>query len=318
MFSLLTGFLTAAFCCGRVPDGASSPAKFEWDSITPSDLLEFHECYQGLQCARLVLPMDWLNASNERTVVIAITKLPAVVHDEDPSFGGTVFSQPGGPGVPGTLYTRNRARKMRDILDIPGRKHYEIIGFDPRGMGHSLPRIDCFPGALRSMWDLEFRTMSDLDVGHTAHAIRIAAAKADGSQCDKVHGDFLAYVGTPNVARDMLAILDGVQELKDRNMRVHHRQQVEVGGLQPVERLELRAATQASDVYGGHEVTAVPRLQYIGISYGTLLGNYFASIFPGRVGRMVLDGIVDADDKVSQGKSCNLPNDFQRSNKCLP
>ena len=31
-------------------------------------------------------------------------------------------------------------------------------------------------------------------------------------------------------------------------------------------------------------------------SYGTILGNYFASLFPGRVGRLVLDGVSNADD----------------------
>ncbi|KAJ4150242.1 hypothetical protein LMH87_011000 [Akanthomyces muscarius] len=43
----------------------------------------------------------------------------------------------------------------------------------------------------------------------------------------------------------------------------------------------------------------VPRLQYIGFSYGTVLGNYFASLFPERVSRMVLDGVVDSYDYAS-------------------
>lgn len=39
-----------------------------------------------------------------------------------------------------------------------------------------------------------------------------------------------------------------------------------------------------------------PDLQYFGHSYGSVLGNYFASMFPGRVGRMLVSAIVDADD----------------------
>ncbi len=44
--------------------------------------------------------------------------------------------------------------------------------------------------------------------------------------------------------------------------------------------------------------TALPRLQYYGMSYGTFIGNTFASMFPGRVGRMILDAVVDAEDYV--------------------
>ena len=37
-----------------------------------------------------------------------------------------------------------------------------------------------------------------------------------------------------------------------------------------------------------------PRLTYVGFSYGTLLGQTYANLFPRRVRAMVLDGVVDA------------------------
>lgn len=43
----------------------------------------------------------------------------------------------------------------------------------------------------------------------------------------------------------------------------------------------------------------LPRIQYWGSSYGTALGNYFASMFPGRVERMLLEGVVDVEDWVA-------------------
>jgi pimeloyl-ACP methyl ester carboxylesterase len=45
------------------------------------------------------------------------------------------------------------------------------------------------------------------------------------------------------------------------------------------------------------------KLQYWGFSYGSILGSTFASMFPGRIERMVLDGIVDADSYYSSKES---------------
>ena len=45
-----------------------------------------------------------------------------------------------------------------------------------------------------------------------------------------------------------------------------------------------------------NEEDELPRILYWGLSYGTILGNTFASMFPGRVGRMILDGVADAND----------------------
>lgn len=90
-----------------------------------------------------------------------------------------------------------------------------------------------------------------------------------GERCEDVHGDYLRYFGTPNVARDIVGMLDKIYELRRGKGE---------------ERLELRSLRE------------VPRLNYIGISYGTVIGNTFASMFPGRVGRMILDGVCNADD----------------------
>lgn len=225
--------------------------------------------------------MDWLDDTNQSNVTIAITKLPAAVSDDDATFGGTIFSQPGGPGGSGTLYGRSVARRHQRLFDKPGKKHYEILSFDPRGMGHSAPRIDCFPGLLGYMRDLErFATGTTGPTPETL-AMAVAAAKADGARCDEVHGEFLSYVGTPYAARDMLAIVDKIEEhrIAQRSRRYGEES-----------RLELRSEKKEK------EKRDLPRLQYVGVSYGTTIGQFFASMFPGRVGRMVLDGVVDVDD----------------------
>ena len=270
-------FATAAF--------AGNGADFDWGGITPSFDLEYHDCDGHFKCARLLLPMDWQSKDSPKNVTIAIRKLPAVVEEDDPAFGGAIFAQPGGPAAPGTKYGLGMGAIMQDTFDKPGEKHYEIVSFDIRGVGHSTPKIDCFPGVLGYMRTLETLVKGSVDLSPEALALTIAEAEADWRQCHDVHGEFLSYVGTPNVARDMVAMIDAIEQLRRENAK--QKGQGDAGA----NSLELRSKGRQ-----GNEEEALPRLQYIGISYGTVLGNTFASMFPGRVGRMVLDGVMDAND----------------------
>jgi pimeloyl-ACP methyl ester carboxylesterase len=52
----------------------------------------------------------------------------------------------------------------------------------------------------------------------------------------------------------------------------------------------------ARDMLSIVEAHGREKLQYWGFSYGTILGNTFASMFPDKIERMVVDGVVDADD----------------------
>jgi pimeloyl-ACP methyl ester carboxylesterase len=42
--------------------------------------------------------------------------------------------------------------------------------------------------------------------------------------------------------------------------------------------------------------TGQSKLNYVGVSYGTVLGATFASLFPDHVGKFVLDGVADSED----------------------
>lgn len=261
-----------AACCIATSAAYTGTQDFNWESITPSHDLEFHDCHGDRKCARLLLPLDWLNSTRKDTVAIAIIKLPAVVSEDDPSFGGTIFAQPGGPAVSGTGYGLGIAPRLQGIFDIPGKKHYEVLSFDGRGVAHSTPSIDCFAGVNGHLRDMARFANGAVDSSPAALAWAVASAKADGKRCDEIHGDYLRYVGTPNVARDIVGMLDKIDELR---------------GGKSDERLELRSVRDA------------PRLNYIGISYGTVIGSTFASMFPGRVGRMILDGVCNVDDFVN-------------------
>lgn len=140
---------------------------------------------------------------------------------------------------------------------------YNYIGFDPRSVNNSGPVIDCFPGDPETRNN--FHTMYSRgvpDASSTSLANQYYRAQAYGHWCSDVVGGPNgngSYVSTPLVARDMLSYIEA----------------------------EKRAA-------GEPETEA--KLWYYGFSYGTVLGATFASMFPDRVGRMVLDGVVDAED----------------------
>ncbi|KAL7918726.1 TAP-like domain-containing protein [Trichoderma austrokoningii] len=266
---------------------AAASSKFDWTSITPSEHLEYHDCFDDFQCARLIAPLDYTNASDARTIAIAMIKLPAAVPDHAASFAGAVFTNPGGPGSSGVDLLLRDGKHLRDVLDKPGHRHYEILSFDPRGIGSSWPRANCFARDMlgRDAALLELRGRGPLS-GDSALPYVLALQRGIGQRCEDADesgvngGQILGYMGTPNVARDLVQMVDKVAELRAREARDD-------------DGMELRRRRASPD---DDEDVDVPRLQYIGYSYGTVLGNYFASMFPGRVGRLMLDGVVNVQD----------------------
>ena len=252
---------------------ASGP--FNWDAIEPTRDLRYTPCYDGFECARLLMPLDWLDNDNAETVAIAMIKLPASVPSESDSFGGTVILNPGGPGDSGVVHILRNARYIQNMMDA--RKHYEILSFDPRGMFHSTPIADCNVTAeTRAIAEWQGRGLGSLDTPEERLKYHKALATANGLQCAKKGPRGYAiqeFMSTASVARDMLRMVDEIARLDGQSQNWGSQRPLSAGGL--------------------------PRLQYYGTSYGTVLGNTFMSMFPGRVRRMILDGVVVASDWVN-------------------
>jgi pimeloyl-ACP methyl ester carboxylesterase len=248
---------------------------FDWHAVKPSSSLIYHDCFGEFKCARLEVPLDWQDTSNtvNNTVSIAILKLPAIVPDSDPSFGGSIITNPGGPGGSGVYYVLREGNLIRGLVD--GRKKYEIVSFDPRGVGFSTPLADCYGNLVaRRTALLETRALGAFDENPMLgrHYARIAGW---GKLCGNIDiragkSSILKHLSTAAVARDMVEIVDRIEELRDKEF-------VKENLTNPLK-------------------MDIPRIQYLGFSYGTVLGNYFASMFPGRVGRMILDAVVDSQD----------------------
>ena len=63
----------------------------------------------------------------------------------------------------------------------------------------------------------------------------------------------------------------------------------------------VSTADGARDLDLMRQALGLQKLDYYGISYGTLLGDTYANLFPGRVGKLVLDGNIDPQTWFTSG-----------------
>lgn len=101
------------------------------------------------------MPLDYFNGTYpDATISIAITKLAAKVSVDDPRYGGPVLVNPGGPGGSGVSLALGWGQALQTIIDPAPRadgllesrgKYYDVLGFDPRGIGFTEPAARCMP-----------------------------------------------------------------------------------------------------------------------------------------------------------------------------
>jgi pimeloyl-ACP methyl ester carboxylesterase len=200
--------------------------------------LSWHSCTaQGasLQCASLQVPLDYSHPDG-RKITLALSEVPATAPPSKRQ--GVLLVNPGGPGGSGL----SLAAFVAQGLDPAVASEYDIIGFDTRGVGSSVPSLSC---------DASFFSRARPNYIPTSSAVEQAnenRAKTYAADCEKKYGWLLPYMTTENIARDMDSI------------RVALGQQ---------------------------------KINYFAYSYGTYIGQVYATLFPQRVRRMVLDSTVD-------------------------
>lgn len=248
----------AACTAGTGPDGkrprgsAAAPA----DPASRPDLrrfygqkLDWRPCGEH-RCASLTVPRDYSRPGDGKTFVLPVAKAATAVTGKRV---GSLVLNPGGPGERGVRLIRDGGA---EDIGRGVRERFDIVSFDPRGVGASKPALTCTVAA-GSAETPNAETPDEEDAGavvplhpRTAseRADALANARATAAGCRAASGPLLPHVGTDDAARDLDV---------------------------------LRAALGER------------RLTYVGWSYGTSLGTSYAEQFPRRVRAMVLDGAVD-------------------------
>ncbi|MET9804779.1 alpha/beta hydrolase [Streptomyces sp. NPDC006368] len=223
------------------------------------------------ECAFMDAPLDYAKPDGD-TIELALIRARA----SDPAgrIGSLLFNF-GGPGGSGITGLPSFAKEYEHL-----RTRYDLVSFDPRGVGRS-EGVECEDDrALDAFYALDASPDDARERETYTNALKDYA-----TACEKNSGAALPHVGTTNAARDMDLM---------------------------------------------REVLGDDELHYFGISYGTELGGVYAHLFPERVGRVVLDAVVDptataeqgalaqargfqlafgnfAEDCVKRGEACKLP-----------
>ena len=194
-----------------VPQGLESfySQKVEWYDCVATAGVEKSADRTGFQCAKVTVPLDYSQPDGQ-TIEIAMKKHLATGSVRQ----GTLFMNPGGPGGSGV----DNVGAMATTTFAGVQKAYDIIGFDPRGVGSST--------AITCSTDAEAKAMegvSPVDGAGAPVAFEKRAAvmserfkqlEADCASRTKPT-ELLDHVDTVSVARDLdvLRALSGDQKL---------------------------------------------------------------------------------------------------------
>ena len=156
---------------------------------------------KGTQCGELDVPVDYAQPDGA-VANLALIRIPAT----GKKIGSLVFN-PGGPGESGV----DEAPDIADSLPPPVRERFDLIGFDPRGVGSSTPALQC-----NSDHDNDvLRADPQVDYSPAGIAHIEDTEKQFVQRCvDKMGKEFLANVGTVNVAHDLDRLREALGEEK--------------------------------------------------------------------------------------------------------
>lgn len=206
-----------------------TPPPLTWGPCASPTLQHF-----GAECTMLTVPLDYANPQATK-IQLAVSRINH--HSAPSAYQGVMLTNPGGPGGSGLTLS-----VLGGFVPKGAGRYYDWIGFDPRGVGSSVPALTC-----------------------------------DGSYFGFDRPDYVP--SNPSIERQWFT-----------KTATYSRACATAGGL-------LLDHVKTTDTIGDMESirTALgqKQLNFYGFSYGTYLGQVYATLHPDRVRRFVLDSNVD-------------------------
>ncbi|MDQ1292422.1 MAG: hypothetical protein QG608_300 [Actinomycetota bacterium] len=167
--------------------------------------LDWWRCATGMHCASVDVPLDY-DSPTGKTTEIAVVRIPA----KNPGNKiGTLFIGPEKAGWSGIEMALNSSDNINDDL----LKQFDIVGFDPRGVGYS-DTLECFASAKDQKRALSGIRIKDFPFTSSEEEKATASAKALGTACATRSKDLASSMSTAQTARDMDLLRRAVGEDK--------------------------------------------------------------------------------------------------------
>ncbi|HSX95958.1 MAG TPA: alpha/beta fold hydrolase, partial [Streptomyces sp.] len=182
--AVLAGMVTAVPAGASGASAAAPTAKPAWKKCATAD-------YPKLQCATLKVPLDHSEPTG-RKITLALTRVPHTAK----TYQGPLLVNPGGPGGSG----RTLAGFVASSLPKKVAAQYDVIGFDPRGVGASRPALNCRPGHFSAV------RPDSLPSTPRAERANLTRAHAFAKACAKKYADVLPHIDTVSAVKDLDAI----------------------------------------------------------------------------------------------------------------
>jgi pimeloyl-ACP methyl ester carboxylesterase len=185
-----TGGGTGGSSAGNTPTGETVPADLE---RFYGQKLTWKNLGNGIDSTYVTMPLNWDDPTGA-TIKIAVAR-----HSAGAGKLGSLLINPGGPGGSGYDFVD---QSVNYIVTPAVLKKYDIIGFDPRGVGHSIPEVTCYTDPKQED-KLLYGTYPDA-YGTPAWVDDLTAVEKDWSAaCLKNTGPLLGHIDAESNARDM-------------------------------------------------------------------------------------------------------------------